>query len=758
MKLKKIISLLLSITILIGISTAAFASNQNVDLAEISQQTEENDIYGVISTGIGSAEAYLKENLTEIHNNTGVAYGSDWSVITLLRGGKTVDSDILDEYYDSLKETVASWDANVKPTNAAKVALALTVMDKDITDVEGVNLIDIICNSERLSNGANELAYSLLALYASNAEIPEEATWSKSDIITELLTFQTENGGFGLYDAETADIDITAMCIQALAPYEDDDIVAAAIDSAVGFLGDNISEDWDYDDNPNATAQVLLALASLGIDVTNPDNGFGNDAQENIVTALENYRNTDGNGYSYNSSVNLMATYQVMQAYDAYRKIHLDNVSYWDFTTEGRIYTDLAGTDEPDYEEIAAEPVDIFVTIVDNGDIVIDKNGEYVAQAQVTVCDLDRNGILTVDEALYATHEVLYDGGAEAGYSTFVGDHGLSLEFLWGRGNEGLSASAGYYLNNKSCWSLNDVVAEGDYLTAFNYYDAEFYSDAYSYFSKNGVKVKQGSSATLTLNALGYDENWNQVASPYVGANVKLLGTDGEAYTTNEKGKVKIKTSELEIGTYYVIAYTETKSIVPAVCKITVNERTGGGSVATEKLRITVKIMVHGDDCENGYTYKNDAKNFNALVSASVYLDKNETVYDALSEVLRNERIDFTEENGYVSEIGEYAEFDHGPCSGWLFMVDGEHKNTGCRETKLTEDCTVIWYYTDDYRYERDSIADNGEDDAKTDESKDVHVEDNNVTCKILASFEKTISDICEYLIRRNFYEIYKKI
>ena len=87
--------------------------------------------------------------------------------------------------------------------------------------------------------------------------------------------------------------------------------------------------------------------------------------------------------------------------------------------------------------------------------------------------------MLTVDEALYATHEALYDGGADAGYSTFVGDYGLSLAILWGKGTEGVSASAGYYLNNASCWSLNDAIAEGDYLTAFNYYDKMYWSDAY---------------------------------------------------------------------------------------------------------------------------------------------------------------------------------------------------------------------------------------------------------------------------------------
>jgi len=572
MKLKKILCLLLAIIMIIIPQTVSLAT--------------ENDIYDCLSTGIGSAEGYLSQKLTEIHNDGGVGFGSDWAIITMLRGGKTIDSDILDEYADSLTETVKGWDSNVKPTDAAKAVLAYTTMGVDATDVEGVNLISLICNSERLVNGSNELAYSLLAIYASGEDIPQDAVWSVNDIIDSLLMFQTESGGFGLFDTETPDVDMTAICVQALAPYKNEDAVATAIHNAVEFMADTISDDWNYDNNPNTTAQVLLALASLEIDVTDPANGFGNSAEENIIIALDEYRNTDGNGYLFEESVNTMATYQIMQAYDAYRKAHLEGISYWDFGTIGQVYDDITNEDESESEENEADPVDVFVTIVDNGDIVTDKNGEYVASAKVTVYDLDRNGTLTVDEALYATHEALYEGGAGEGYSTFYGDHGLSLEILWGRGTEGVSAFAGYYLNNASCWSLNDVVEDGDYLTAFNYYDTIYWSDAYSYFNKNTVSVKKGNSVKLTLYALGYDEFWNTVALPYVGAKVEILDGDGETFVTDEDGKVEIETSDLDLGTYYLVAYTDAKNIVPAVCEVTVKKKSssggGGGSSADE--------------------------------------------------------------------------------------------------------------------------------------------------------------------------------
>lgn len=736
MKCKRILCLLLSVILLLGTANITLASDQ---------PTDENALYAMISCGIGSAEAYLREQLTQIHNDSGVGFGSDWAVITLLRGGKTVDSAILSAYYASLTETVKTWTPSVKPTNAAKAALGFTVSGKDISDIDGANLVNLISGNTGLSDGANELAYSLLALDAAKAEIPQDATWQKSDMIGALLGFQAENGGFGLVDA-TADTDMTAICIQALSPYRNDGTVATAIGKALVYLKDTISDDWDYADNPNTTAQVLLALSALAIDITNPENGFGESAHDNIVTALEKYRNPDGNGYLYGDSVNTIATYQIMQAYDAYRKAQKDGISYWDFSTAGQAYNDLDGTESPAPDGTAAEPIDVFVTIADGGEIVTDKTGAPVAQTKVTVSDIDRDGTLTVNEALYAAHEALYEGGAEASYSTFTGDCGLSLAKLWGRGTEGVAASAGYYRNHTGCYSLTDAVAEGDYITAFNYYDTSYYSDTYAYFGDDAITAKEGSTITLTLYALGYDEDWNQVPAPHPGASVSVLGNDGfEEVLTAADGKVQIKLDgTFHTGTYYIKAYKDDHSLVPAISKLTVTKKTAPVITPVAKnLSVTVKVMTHGSGCNNSFTYRNNAGQYNPLVSTRVSLEKNKTVFDALKAALESEGIDYTEAGGYVSEIGGYKEFDHGPRSGWMFTVDGVHQTTGCRETKLTKNSTVIWYYTDDYTKERGSDA-SREEPPKGNDKPDFGLRGKHadITYKEITNQGKTFADI----------------
>ena len=122
----------------------------------------------------------------------------------------------------------------------------------------------------------------------------------------------------------------------------------------------------------------------------------------------------------------------------------------------------------------------------------------------------DGDGAYTVNDVLYAAHDAAYEGGVAAGYATADTQWGLSIAKLWG--DE--SGNFGYWLNNASCWSLTDPVAEGDYVVAFVYYDGTNYSDAYAYFTEGSYTVAAGEALIVELQAVsGYDENWNRLFS-----------------------------------------------------------------------------------------------------------------------------------------------------------------------------------------------------------------------------------------------------
>jgi len=212
----------------------------------------------------------------------------------------------------------------------------------------------------------------------------------------------------------------------------------------------------------------------------------------------------------------------------------------------------------PAVVEITVEPaIQVDVTLADKGELVMTKQ-------TVTVTDADGDGAYTVNDVLYAAHDAAYEGGVAAGYATADTQWGLSIAKLWG--DE--SGNFGYWLNNASCWSLTDPVAEGDYVVAFVYYDGTNYSDAYAYFTEGSYTVAAGEALSVELQAVsGYDENWNRLFSAYAGATLSVVGGEG-AVVDNGDGTYSVTVADA--CTYYLVATTENNAIVPAVAELVV--------------------------------------------------------------------------------------------------------------------------------------------------------------------------------------------
>ncbi len=212
----------------------------------------------------------------------------------------------------------------------------------------------------------------------------------------------------------------------------------------------------------------------------------------------------------------------------------------------------------------------VTVSIVDGEGIPV------LTQASVAVTDLDGDGTLTVSDALYAAHEAHYEGGA-AGFAAAQTEYGLSLTKLWGDD----SGSIGYYLNHASPMSLADPVKEGDTVDAFVYRDKTTWSDVYCWFDQPAVTGEPGTQVTLTLLSAGFDENWNPVVAPVVGATLLINGLASDLATDGE-GKV---TLTLTAGIHTLSATSVSQLLVTPVCKVTV---TGDESTQTEEETTTL--------------------------------------------------------------------------------------------------------------------------------------------------------------------------
>ena len=201
----------------------------------------------------------------------------------------------------------------------------------------------------------------------------------------------------------------------------------------------------------------------------------------------------------------------------------------------------------------------VYVTIACKGSLV-------VTQEAITVKDINSDGKLTIDEALYSAHEAKYEGGAAAGYSSANTEYGLSMTKLWGDTSGGF----GYYLNNTSAWSLADTVKEGDCVSAFVYSDLTAWSDKYCFFDKNTATCEKGDAITLTLSYAGYDAEWNPVVLPVEGATITIDGATTE-YKTDAEGKATITLNKA--GDVVISATSDTQTLVPPVCKLSVSEK-----------------------------------------------------------------------------------------------------------------------------------------------------------------------------------------
>ena len=237
---------------------------------------------------------------------------SDWSAIALLVSDKAFDKKA---YLDALKDYVAEkYQQNgklspVKSTEWHRIALAVTLCGEDATNFYGINLInDGVFFRENLGRqGINAYIWSLIAINSGNYAEEAGSINTIEAIISHILSVQNADGSFSLRTNEP-DCDITAMTICALSSYKSREDVSHAIENAINFLSLYQNDDGSFSQNniPNAesTAQVMIALASIGIS-PKTDVRF-----QNLYDSLLSFRTADGFSHIYNSSTNIIATYQ----------------------------------------------------------------------------------------------------------------------------------------------------------------------------------------------------------------------------------------------------------------------------------------------------------------------------------------------------------------------------------------------------------------------------------------------------------------
>lgn len=335
-RVRNIISWL--IILFLGVSQTVYAKDEE-ELEKMIAQTAES-----IQNYTDSKEEYLLKD--EENMPAGSSVG-DWIAMVLAFSGQ---ADAYEDYLERLEDYVETQYANngrldsVKATEYHRIALTMLALGGNPTSVEvqgeKVNLIadgTYDFSGETLGmQGANGLIYALLTLDSMKYEVPKDAKFTREVIVEELLACQCANGGFSLIGNGEGDVDITAMALQALAPYMEQKNVQEAVNKALAWLSEQMTESGTFvaygNENVESTAQVVLALCALGID---PDTDERFKKGENSPIDGINYFRMENGMYMHTLSdgeADAIATYQSLLALEALDKLREEGTWILDFT------------------------------------------------------------------------------------------------------------------------------------------------------------------------------------------------------------------------------------------------------------------------------------------------------------------------------------------------------------------------------------------------------------------------------------------
>ncbi len=294
-KLFSSVSLLLCLLLLLGAAPAAGAAEH--DLQELVEKTA----------------AYQLGSIS-------FEQGSEWAVMALARSGCDIPEGSFDRYWLDVEDYVIRHQGSFrKYLEYARLTLALTAIGRDPTNVGGYDLLEPLCDYDRMiSVGINGASWALLAL-DSGGYRPDDPV--RQRYVDLLLSRQLADGGFSLVGKggsdSPADTDITAMTLQALAGYRDQSAVSTAIDRALNRLSEIQQYDGGFQTMGAATcescAQVLVAISELGL---SPDDSRFVKNGHTPLDALLSYRQSDGSflHVADNAGMGTIATDQAFYA------------------------------------------------------------------------------------------------------------------------------------------------------------------------------------------------------------------------------------------------------------------------------------------------------------------------------------------------------------------------------------------------------------------------------------------------------------
>ena len=590
--------------------------------------------YKLSETGSGSAQDWINGDLTE-----GAGSWSEWYIIALSQSGQYD----LSSYENGLRAYIRY---NNVPSATSREKYALALAASGSTDRYIAEVLDS-------SIGQQGIMSWIYGLHIINNGYTSDF-FDADKVIDSLLSMQLGDGGWALFGAN-GDIDVTAMTMQAMAPYYGSrDDVRSAVDRGIDFLSERQNDDGGFASfgtaNSESTAQVLVTVSALGIDCLSDERLIKNGCT--LIDGLLKYRLPDGSfchtldGYQ-NESATMQALYSLV-AYKRYRDgrgplLIMDN----------RRALDAPSPEQPSVQPAQPQQPGGSVSIQPDTPAVTTPSAPGTVSPTATAAV---SGTVTTGNAASQTTTV--SGRTSTTISAVSGTSGftvtMSVTIVSGTGSDTSVTSV-------AVTALTTSASKGG---------------GNSSYKVKAIIIILISAVLLSLILFATGKrnykNFIAVAIVAAAAAAAVLFTD-------------IKTKD----EYY---NGEKKSKPNAVGTVTLTIRcdTIAGKSDSEFIP------------EDGIIL--DTTDFD--------IDEGETVFDILTEAARayGIQVENTGSKGnshgmvYIAGINYIYEKDFGDLSGWVYHVNGISPSRNCGEYVLSDGDQIEWLYTCELGYDLNEV------------------------------------------------------
>lgn len=605
---------------------------------------------------------------------------NDWDAMALTRAGLALPESL---YYDYVRSSVIGVQGEfAKATDPERITMAMTAIGKDARNIGGYDLIDKIVHHQQLTEAANTLTFALIALDTRQYELPVGASLSRDELVNQLLTFQSSDGGFMI--SEQLDVDTTAMALQALSGYVDRPQVRQAVDRALAWLSAVQLDNGGFgfgsltDETSESSAQVIIALTSLGLDPVQ-DVRFQKQGGT-VIDALIRHAAASG-GFKHKLSeaqVSYMATHQGMLALNAYERFLTGKPKLYDMsevavTEDDAVYSTLYLVSS------VARPA-LTPSLIGAGlSIIVEPN----------VSELN----MTLPQENAAPIEMRITGSNVPKTEILSGDVSLS----WPRMRGGKGAVFQLPMNAQLSDEELAAAIEADVAPA-KVVSIGTAIELSGPSLKDMKPIIKDLKATATLKLAGQGELqvgfWGSDGSFRQVQRSNDAALDQHAY--EENGDLVVQTNEL--GRFVTYRLDESEGTDPGTDPGTDTETgpgTGpepgtpapgnGGGHAPQ-----VKLSVEKISIGQGYI----------IAPVDVKLESGDTAFSLMERYVESQGKSVAYRGRaaslYVEGIDGLSEFDHGIYSGWMYMVNDSYPSHSAG-TKVLQDGDVLrWRYTRD--------------------------------------------------------------